>query len=216
MTQRRPGGGAAVRHPLFARFYSRLVVPMIARSGGDDLRRRNLAGLSGTVVEVGAGEGANFGFYPDSVSRVVAVEPEAHLRALAASRADERVELRDTLAQQLPVGDGEADAVVFSLVLCSVDQPSALAEARRVLRPGGELRFLEHVQAPEPGAARRLQALLDATVWPRLFGGCHCGRDTAGAIEAAGFTFTALERFRFPEGSRGPESAAILGRAVPT
>ena len=89
-----------------------------------------------------------------------------------------------------------------------------VAEARRVLRPGGELRFLEHVQAHEPGAIRKVQRVLDATVWPRLFGGCHCGRDTAGAIAAAGFTMTELERLTFPEGSRGPEAAVIIGRAV--
>ena len=123
------------------------------------------------------------------------------------------VELRDAVAGALPLGDGEADAVVFTFVLCSVDQPAALAEARRVLRPGGELRFLEHVQAHDPGPVRSLQRALDATIWPRLFGGCHTGRDTAGAIERAGFTVTWIERFRFPEGSRGPEAAAIIGAA---
>ena len=118
------------------------------------------------------------------------------------------------MASRLPVGDGEADAVVFSLVLCSVDQAAALAEARRVLRPGGEVRFLEHVRAHEPGFGRRVQRVLDATVWPRLFGGCHTSRDTVGAIEAAGFTVTELERFSIPDGARGPSSAAVLGRAV--
>ena len=108
------------------------------------------------------------------------------------------------------MADGEADAVVFTLVLCSVDQAAALAEARRVLRPGGELRFLEHVRAHEPGAVRGVQRVLDATVWPRLFGGCHLARDTAAAIEEAGFTVTELERLSFPEGpsTRPPSSAA--------
>jgi ubiquinone/menaquinone biosynthesis C-methylase UbiE len=203
-----------VRHPIFARLYSRLVVPSMAKRGAEDLRRRTLAGLTGTVVEVGAGDGANFALYPDEVARIVAVEPEPFLRERASGHADERVELRDALAEELPVGDGEADAVVFTLVLCSVDQEVALAEARRVLRPGGELRFLEHVLAHEPGPTRRLQRVLDATVWPRLFGGCHTGRDTAGAIEEAGFRLTQIERFTFPEGARGPEAAAIIGRAV--
>lgn len=206
--------GTAARHPLFARFYSRCVIPAMARSGGEALRRRTLAGLTGTVVEVGCGDGVNFGLYPEEVERIVAVEPEEYLREHAALRSEERVQIRDAVAGALPLADGEADAVVFTLVLCSVDQHEALAEARRVLRPGGELRFLEHVQAHEPGGARRLQAALDATVWPRLFGGCHTGRDTAGAIEAAGFTVVELERFRFPEGSRGPAADAILGRAV--
>jgi ubiquinone/menaquinone biosynthesis C-methylase UbiE len=204
-----------VRHPLFARLYSRALAPAFARQGGEDLRRRLLSGLKGTVVEVGCGDGANFAHYPDTVSRIVAVEPEAYLREQASSHSDERVELRDAVATRLPVGDGEADAVVFSLVLCSVDQSAALAEALRVLRPGGELRFLEHVLAHEPGFTRRAQRVLDATVWPRLFGGCHTSRDTVGAIEAAGFTVTELERFTIPENARGPASAAVLGSAVP-
>ena len=201
-------------HPLFARFYSRLVVPSMTRHGAQDLRRLTLAGLAGTVVEVGAGDGANFALYPDEVERIVAVEPEPYLRERASGHADERVVLRDAVAEDLPLGDGEADAVVFTLVLCSVAQEASLAEARRVLRPGGELRFLEHVQAHRPGAVRVVQRALDATVWPRLFGGCHVGRDTAGAIERAGFELVELERFSFPEGARGPEAAAIRGRAV--
>lgn len=205
---------AQINHPLFARFYSRLVVPAMSRHGAEALRRRALAGLSGTVVEVGAGDGSNFALYPDEVDRIVAVEPEPYLREQASVRADQRVELRDAVADHLPVEDGEADAVVFSLVLCSVDQPTALAEARRVLRAGGELRVLEHVRSHEPGAMRSVQRALDATVWPSLFGGCHSGRDTAAAVEQAGFRFTELDRLTFPEGSRGPEAAVILGRAV--
>jgi ubiquinone/menaquinone biosynthesis C-methylase UbiE len=203
-----------VRHPLFARFYSRLVAPSIERQGGDDLRQRVLAGLKGTVVEIGPGDGANFAHYPDEVTRIVAVEPEAYLRERASSHTDERVELRNAVAADLPVGDGEADAVVCTFVLCSVDQVAALAEARRVLRSGGELRFLEHVRAHEPGAGHRTQRVLDATVWPRLFGGCHVSRDTVAAIEEAGFTLTELDRFAFPEGARGPSSATVLGYAV--
>jgi ubiquinone/menaquinone biosynthesis C-methylase UbiE len=203
-----------VKHPLFARLYSRVLAPSFARQGGDDLRERTLAGLKGTVVEVGAGDGANFPHYPDEVERIVAVEPEAYLREEASSHTDERVELRNAVATDLPVADGEADAVVFTFVLCSVDQAAALAEARRVLRAGGELRFLEHVRDPEPGLTRRTQRVLDATVWPLMFGGCHVSRDTAAAIEEAGFTVTELERFSIPEGARGPSAAAIIGCAV--
>ena len=104
--------------------------------------------------------------------------------------------------------------MVFALVLCSRRPSTALAEARRVLRPGGELRFLEHVRAPEPGSSRKVQRALDATVWPLLSGGCHCGRDTEADIEAAGFEVSEIDRFSFPEGSRGPESSCILGRAL--
>ncbi len=209
-------GTQSVNHPLYARLYSRVVVPVMAWRGAEDLRRRTLAGLAGTVVEVGAGDGANFSLYPDEVERIVAIEPEPFLRERASGHADERVELRDAAADALPVGDGEADAVVFTLVLCSVDEPQAvLAEAQRVLRPGGELRFLEHVHAPQPGAARRMQRALDATVWPRLFGGCHLARDTAAAIEDSGFTVTEIEHLNFPEGVGRFTAAAILGRAVP-
>lgn len=211
--------GSSVHHPLFARLYHRLIAPSLARQGGDELRRRALSGLAGTVVEVGAGDGANVAHYPDTVRRIVAVEPEPHLRehaaALVVERADERIEVLDAVAGDLPIGEGEADAVVFCLVLCSVDdQDTALAEARRVLRPGGELRFLEHVQEPEPGAVRRLQGALDATIWPRLCGGCHLQRDTAEAIERSGLRIVEIDRFRFPDGARGPSSSLILGRAV--
>lgn len=206
-------------NPVFARFYSRLVVPGMARGGGTELRRRLLTDLAGTVVEVGAGDGANFPYYPDEVDRVVAVEPEPYLRQrafAAGAQAGERFEVVDGDAARLPLADGEADAVVFCLVLCSVpDADAALAEARRVLRPGGELVLLEHVLDHEPGVVRRLQRGLDATVWPRLFGGCHLSRDTVAAVEGAGFEVHELDRFAFPEGSRMPMSPAILARARP-
>ena len=202
-------------HPVFARLYSRVFAPGFTRLGGDQLRRRTLAGLGGMVVEIGAGDGANFTHYPDAVTRLVAVEPEPWLRRHAEARAGERVEVVAGTGESLPLADGEADAVVSTLVLCSVaDEGTVLAEARRVLRPGGELRFLEHVQDHEPGPLRHLQRGLDATVWPHLFGGCHCGRDTVGAIEAAGFEVADVDRFCFPPGSRSPVSPAVLGRAV--
>lgn len=202
-------------NPVFARLYSNLLVKGMDRQGVGELRDRLLADLAGTVVEVGAGDGANFAHYPAAVEQVVAVEPDPYLRARAAARAGERITVLDGDAGNLPVEAASADAVVFCLVLCSVpDQRAALDEARRVLKPGGRLVVLEHVQAPEEGLTRRVQRALDATVWPHLFGGCHVGRDTAAAIEAAGFGFTALERFAVPEGSRLPMSPALLGTAV--
>jgi ubiquinone/menaquinone biosynthesis C-methylase UbiE len=158
-----------------------------------------LAGLSGRVVEIGAGNGMNFGHYPATVEEVVALEPEAYLRekaARAAGRAPVPVTVRDGLAAPLPLEDGEFDAAIASLVLCTVPDPErALSELRRVLRPGGELRFLEHVRSESPRKARVQERLDSSGVWPRLGGGCHCGRDTVGAIEAAGFEIKRVRSF---------------------
>jgi ubiquinone/menaquinone biosynthesis C-methylase UbiE len=193
--------GAAVHHPLFARFYSRILAPHEPPEVHDN-RTELLRGLSGRVVEVGAGPGANFPLYPAEVEEVVAVEPEAYLRERAretAARAPVRVTVLDGVADALPLDDGSCDAVVACLVLCSVpDQASALAEMRRVLRPGGELRFYEHVRAPEPRTAR-WQHAVDRAFWPRAFGGCHTARDTVAAIARAGFTIERDRRLRLRE-----------------
>jgi len=129
-------------------------------------------------------------------------------------RAGYRVELHQADITALPFGDAAFDLVVAVHVLHLVDDwRAALREARRVLRPGGELRVLEHVLAHEPGPLRSVQRALDATFWPLLAGGCHCARDTVGAVEGAGFGFESLERFTFPAGSRGLDSSVVLGRA---
>ena len=188
-----------VHHPIFARLYSR-VNRAAERRGATEHRRRLLAGLHGRVIEVGAGDGANFPHYPATVDHVLAVEPESYLRARAleaAPHAPVPVEVVDGVADRLPAEDASLDAGVASLVLCSVpDQARGLAELRRVIRPGGELRFYEHVVSRRPRIAR-LQRLVDALFWPRISGGCHTSRDTARAIEAAGFAIERCDRFRF-------------------
>ena len=202
-----------VRHPIFARFYAWLA-PIEDSSGVAEHRRDLVAGLRGRVLEVGVGTGLSFRHYPPEVEQLVAVEPEPTMRANAAKAVGEvalDVQLVDGTADALPLADASVDAAVVSQVLCSVtDQARALAELRRVLRPGGELRFYEHVLSPNE-AGRRVQRALDATVWSRAFGNCHLTRDTAAAIAAAGFELRELRRFRI-----GPTPAAphILGVAT--
>jgi ubiquinone/menaquinone biosynthesis C-methylase UbiE len=181
-------------------------------------RRRVLDGLTGTVIEIGAGNGLNFAYYPAGVTSVLAVEPDPYLREIAAQQARQArppVEVRDGVAERLPAADAAFDAAVVTLVLCSVaDQQAVLAELHRVVRPGGQLRFLEHVEAGTPGL-RRVQHLLDATIWPALLGGCHTGRDTAAAIASAGFTIERLDEFRFPPSRWStPATPHVSGVAV--
>ena len=204
-------------HPVFARVYARLR-PMMDRQGAAEHRARLLDGTAGRIVEVGAGEGANFTHYPPAVNEVVAIEPDPYLRAQAAQRAaasKSRIEVVVGTAERLPVEDASADVVVMCLVLCSVaSQAAALKEAFRVLQPGGELRFYEHVAAEPNRRLARVQRIADATVWPWLVGGCHVGRDTAAAITAAGFVIEELDRFDFPPGQPSPAAPHMLGRAV--
>jgi ubiquinone/menaquinone biosynthesis C-methylase UbiE len=198
----------------FGRAWLRMA-PIADARGAREHRRRLVSGLSGFVVEVGAGAGLNFDLYPDQVTRVLALEPDAVLRAAAERAAGERVDVRDGVAEALPVADSEADAVVFSLVLCSVpDQAVALAEARRALRTGGELRFYEHVVAEHGLARLALQAADRSGVWPAVAGGCHPARDTAAAIREAGFERLTHERFTFRAGAVSPPIPHVLGTAI--
>lgn len=190
----------AVHHPLFARVYQ-WTSAKAEEAGQAEHRREMLAGLRGRVLELGAGNGLNFEHYPSAVSEVVAVEPEAYLRergTQAAGQAPVPVQVVDGLAGRLPFEDASFDAGVASLVLCTVpDVDGALAELRRVIRPGGELRFYEHVLAREPKLARVQRALTRSGAWPLVAGGCHADRDTAAAIERAGFEIESCRRFRF-------------------
>jgi ubiquinone/menaquinone biosynthesis C-methylase UbiE len=178
-----------VRHPLFARVLHRLSRLMERELG--ERRSELLAGLEGRVVELGAGNGMNFGQYPPSVEEVVALEPEPYLHAKAqqaALAAPVRVTVIEGVADALPLEDASVDAAVASLVLCTVpDQSGALSELRRVLKPGGELRFLEHVCSDHRTKARIQEGLDRSGIWPRVAGGCHCSRDTVRALRAANF-----------------------------
>lgn len=204
-----------LQHPRFSRAYLRLS-ETADRRGAAEHRGRLLADLTGRVIEIGAGNGRNFAHYPHGVSEVLAIEPDQTLREHAQQAADKAsvpVRVLPGSAEHLPAKDGEFDAAVFSLVLCSVaDQAAALAEAARALRVGGEVRFLEHVRSDH-----RITALLEdavTPVWRRTCGGCHPNRDTAAAIANAGFGIEQIDRFGFSMAALAPATAHILGRAV--
>jgi ubiquinone/menaquinone biosynthesis C-methylase UbiE len=187
-----------INMPFYAWGYKRFAVAADKR-GQAEHRRQLLAPLSGRVLELGAGTGRNFPHYPAAVDEVVALEPEPRLRREAervAATARVPIRLLPGVADQLPADDASFDAAVASLVLCTVPDPvRALAELRRVLRPGGELHFYEHVRA-EPGALRAIQRVADL-VWPHIGGGCHASRETLAAIARAGFEIERVRRFKF-------------------
>lgn len=182
------------QHRIFAAAYDMVTGPLERLMLGER-RASLLAGLDGQVLDVGAGTGANLPHYRRA-SGVTAAEPDpAMRRRLAARAAAARVPVTITgdAAEALRHPDNSFDAVVFTLVLCSVSDPGrALAEARRVLRPSGRLIVLEHVRGT--GGLARWQDLV-TPVWSRLAAGCHLNRDIGAAIENAGFTIGTAESF---------------------
>ena len=189
---RRAAAPATRAHWVFAAVYDPLT-RSLERAILAERRARLLDGLDGQVLDVGAGTGANLP-YLRRASRVVAAEPDAAMRRRLAARLAQAavpVELSSDPAEGLRYPDASFDAVVFTLVLCSVASPDrALAEARRVLRPSGRLIILEHVRGT--GTLARWQDRV-TPLWSLLNGGCHPGRDTAAAIERAGFIFERAE-----------------------
>ncbi len=204
---------ATVDHRFFARFYR-----FMSRHESEALRawrRENLADLSGRVLEIGAGTGINFALYPSTVTEVIAIEPERRLTEIAreaAKSAPVPVTVTDCTIDRVDPGE-PFDAVVFSLVLCRVDEPDkVLRQVFSLLRPGGQLRYLEHVaSAGMPGQAQRLA---DATVWPRLFGNCHMHRDTEGAITDAGFSLQTARHDQAVPRTPARFMQMVHGRAV--
>ncbi|WP_248763039.1 class I SAM-dependent methyltransferase [Pseudarthrobacter sp. SSS035] len=203
----------SVRHRLFAAMYDTLSAS-VERRELSPRRARLLSPLAGTVVDVGAGTGANLRHFRHA-DRVILVEPDPYMRARLRARLGESpvpVEVSDADAEHLPLPDGTADAVVFTLVLCSVpDQRLALLEARRVLKPGGTLALLEHVRGQ--GRAARWQDRLDG-LWGRCVApGCHLNRNTVASIGEAGFEFTEVSRLEAPAVALA--TPIIAGTAVP-
>jgi ubiquinone/menaquinone biosynthesis C-methylase UbiE len=183
---------------VYARCYDRFM-DRIDQAGAAEHRRRLVEEGGGEILEIGAGTGTNLRLYR-AAERVVALEPDPAMRARAHDAALEArvpVEVVDGDAMALPFPDASFDTVIFSLVLCTVpDMERVLAEARRVLRPGGTLRFYEHVRAQEPRLARWQDRL--ERPWGWVGRGCHPNRDTAAAVDAAGFGVLSLEEFDFP------------------
>lgn len=184
-------------HRYFAAFWE-FASRGMERGAMGKMRRELLRDIRGDVLEIGAGTGANFAHYPPE-ARVIAIEPDPHMRKRAPKRMTPNIDLRDGAAERLPVPDASCDAVVTTLVLCSVDDvPAALAEIRRVLRPGGELRFLEHVRG---GAIVGRFQDLTQPVYGHFSGNCRWNRRTEQALRDAGFAFTRLEHRRITGGT---------------
>ena len=178
---------------LFAALYDHLSAGVEA-AGLSKRREHLLTAAAGRVLEIGAGTGANLAFYPDAVQALTLSEPERPMATRLAKRVagqKRQVEIVEAPAERLPFPDGSFDAVVSTLVLCTVpNQGRALAEIRRVLTSGGRLLFLEHVRSDDPGVARwqdRLNGLNQI-----IAHGCHCNRTTVHAIRAAGFEIVEL------------------------
>jgi ubiquinone/menaquinone biosynthesis C-methylase UbiE len=172
-------------------------------AGLRDMRRDVLAGARGRVLEIGAGTGLNLDLYPEEgVEILILTEPDPHMAKqlrpkLAASTR--QAELVEAGAEDLPFDDDSFDTVTVTLVLCTVpDQAAALKEISRVVKPGGQFLFLEHVRSQSPGLAKWQDRL--EKPWRFLGDGCHCNRDTVSAISAAGFELGDVEHPEFPKG----------------
>ena len=176
-------------------------------------KRALFADLRGEILEIGPGTGPNLPYYSSGI-HWIGIEPNPYMYPYlrnTAERVGLRVDLRPATAEQLPAENGSMDAVVSTLVLCSVTDPQAvLQEIRRVLKPGGRFLFVEHVAAPPGTRLRRVQTML-RPVWKRIADGCHPDRETWIAIERAGFDRLDYEHFRLP---LGPVATQIAGCAV--
>ena len=201
-------------------FYQRYVIPRLTHLAMRQkkllpFRQRVIDAAEGRVLEIGIGSGLNFPLYGSAVASVIGLEPSSELLNMARPRAEAAaapITLLDASAETIPLDDGSIDTVVTTWTLCTIPNATrALAEMRRVLRPGGALLFVEHGRAPEAGVAR-WQDRLDP-LWSQLAGGCHLNRKMDDLICGNGFRIDALENARIA----GPKTHTYLyqGRARP-
>jgi ubiquinone/menaquinone biosynthesis C-methylase UbiE len=201
-------------------FYQRQVLPRLLhlamrQESLRPFRERVIGAAEGRVLEVGIGSGLNLPLYGPSARSVIGLEPSPELLRMARARASAAavpIELLEASAEAVPLDTGTIDTVVTTWTLCTIpDAPRALAEMRRVLKPGGALLFVEHGRAPEPGVAR-WQDRLDP-LWRRFAGGCHLNRKMDDLIRGSGFRIEALANARIP----GPRTHTFFyeGRARP-
>jgi ubiquinone/menaquinone biosynthesis C-methylase UbiE len=185
---------------LFAAVYDR-GLKGTEEAGLREMRRETLSAARGRTIDLGAGTGANLELYPEAVSELVLAEPDPHMAKRLREKlkhSGREAQLLEASAERLPFDDASFDTAVFTLVLCTVPDPrAALAEAARILKPGGKLLFVEHVRAADPGLARWQDRL--EKPWRFLGDGCHCNRDTLATIEASPFTLESIERGQLPK-----------------
>lgn len=188
----------------WGRVFSAIYDPLLKgteEAGLRERRREVLSGARGRTIDIGAGTGANLGLFPEGLDQVVMAEPDPHMSKRLRQKlaeAGSSVELVEAGAEALPFEDASFDTAVFTLVLCTVPDPAAaLAEAARILKPGGQLLFVEHVRAQDPGVARWQDRL--ESPWRFFADGCHCNRDTVATIEASPLTLDSVERGELPK-----------------
>ncbi len=205
-------------HPIFATIYDRLLAES-ERKGLGETRSKLLSDASGRTLELGSGTGANLEHYTSAVTELVMTEPDTHMaKRLRARLDDERpsaaaVEVAEVGAESLPFEDASFDTVVSTLVLCTVpDATAAVAEAHRVLKPGGRLLFIEHVRDADGTRRARWQDRLERP-WGWFAGACHPNRDT-GQLLTNMFADVTIERGEFPGSGTALVRPMIIGTAA--
>ncbi len=199
-----------------SRILPRFMNAVMASEENREIRTRVCEDLDGTIVEIGFGSGLNVPHYPPGVRTVHAVEPLARSVSLAAGRIETghaHVHHTSLTGERIDLPNGSADAVLSTWTLCSIDDiDAALAEIRRVLKPGGVLHFVEHGIAPDPKVARRQRRI--EPINKRLLGGCHLTRDIPALIAGAGFVIDSMITYEHPKEPK-PFGWTFEGRAAP-